>query len=140
MIVVDSCVIISFLMPKDPLHHIAVKWIEENLKHELVAPELALVEVSGCFARQRQSEEFISNSIAFIRDNFTLIEMDADLINTSIDFARKCAIRGADAIFAATTHSEDAKYLATFDAELAERAGKIITTVNLKEKAEKAKS
>lgn len=140
MIVVDSCVIISFLMPKDPLHQIAVKWIEENLKHELVSPELALVEVAGCFARQRQSEEFISNSIAFIKDNFTLIEMDSDLINTSVEFARKCSIRGADAVFAATAHSEDAKYLATFDAELADRASKIIKTVNLKETTEKAKS
>lgn len=132
IVVVDTSVWISWLLPGDPNHIIALNWISSYAQGggSLLSPTMLVIEISSgvsratgqpVLARRAVSQVY---SLPFIR----IVPMDENLVRETTSVAADHKLRGADAVFVALAKIE-AMPLVTFDEEQLSRPAGVITTI-----------
>lgn len=118
---IDASVWVSAADPRDAFHDESETFLAavelEGLG--LVVPAFAKVEVACAFARK--SEEVMALSLV------VYVPTDANLIEMAWRDGTDQRLRGADALYAATSHMAGAQ-LISWDNELVERAGALTPT------------
>ena len=106
MYYVDTSVLIAVLLPQDPHHRAARKWLEDESIHGIpfVTSLLAVVELSGFFSRRvsPRHAEAVQTALTRIR----LLEMAAagswaEILNKASHVAGRFGLPGGDAIHSA---------------------------------------
>lgn len=129
MIVVDTSVIVSAANAADRHHEAAKKWFDDNQSEELLIPRFCLLEITSALARRKIARAKIEDVLAFVKDRFSISDIDDSFVRENLEVVTKCLLKTGDAIFVTTAFIEKARYLATLDEEQAERAKVVIKTV-----------
>jgi len=126
MITVDASVWTAVFEVKDRFHHESIRFLRASSVRNcrIYAPWLALVE-TGCALARRSRDG--SKALAAVTDLraipiLRLLDLDAGLLQESLELGAHLFLRGADAFYAATA-SLTGTTLITWDGELLERAG-----------------
>ena len=129
MIVIDTSVWISFLMPQEIYHRATHKWLRPHLavQNDIAAPQLVLSELGGSLSRRTNNsnigDKAISRMIAI--SNLKLISMDYYLSVRAARIAANFKLRGADAYFVAVAAELNAP-LVSWDKEHRTRVASLI--------------
>jgi predicted nucleic acid-binding protein len=133
-VVVDASVWVSRFDAGDVHHARCQAWFEAQSATGawLIAPVLALAEVSGAIARRTGLPKLAHASIDLLQrlPNVRLVALDSNLAREAARLAADQSLRGADAVYVATA-ARLGVALATLDHEQAERAQTVISTVSL---------
>ena len=132
VVVIDSSLWISRLLPADSNHGAARGWVARHVQSggTLLAPTMLAIETAAGVARatnntgvgQRAAEDLYL--LPYVR----LIALDAPLVEQTIRVAAGQRLRGADAIFVALAQREGVP-LVTFDREQLSRAAALVPVI-----------
>jgi predicted nucleic acid-binding protein len=130
MIVVDASVWMSGLTPRDIFHEISRSWLaSQHARNIMLAiPVICLAEVSGAISRVTGYSEDGLRAIDQIlaRSNLRVLPVDHPLGLEAAQLAAQLHLRGADAVYVALARRLNIP-LATWDQELLQRGGQIVT-------------
>ena len=131
MRVIDASVWVSHLLEQD-IHHAASRRClakSVNQGEIIIAPGLLLAEVAGAIARRSGEPRLGRRAVAHVTSTpgLRLIAGDPQLSTTAARLAADLRLRGPDAQYVAVAQHLDVP-LVTWDKELLDRAGAIITT------------
>jgi predicted nucleic acid-binding protein len=132
VVVIDTSVWISRLLPTDSNHSLARNWIDQHLLNGgmLVAPVLLVTEVASATSRQTRRPSLAHRAVSrlYHLTGMSLVPIDQTLIDTATDFAADLGIRGTDALFVALAKQLNIP-LVTFDSEQIQKPVGIIHTI-----------
>lgn len=124
MSVVDASVWVSRFLPDDAFHDASRAWLIQVTAsgQPLVAPAIALAEVSGAIARRTGDTELGYRIVQQIRQlpTLQLISVDVGLGQLAAQIASERQLRGADAVYVAVAHQLQLS-LVTWDQEQMDR-------------------
>jgi predicted nucleic acid-binding protein len=132
VIVVDSSVWVSRMVPQDAFHQVSRRWVANAVSsgETLIIPSLALAETAGAVARRtgraalgRQSARWILR-VPGIRVD----PVDRAFALVASRLAADLMLRGPDAVFVALAYRFGVP-LVTWDGEQASRASVLVTTL-----------
>lgn len=135
MIVVDSSIWVSRMVPQDAFHSASRRWIANAVSggETLVIPSLALAETAGAVARRtghavvgRQTARWILRIPGLRVD-----PVDRAVAMVAARLAADLMLRGPDAVFVALAYRLGVP-LITWDSEQANRASPLVTTLQPK--------
>ena len=130
-VVVDASVWVSRLVDSDVHHARCQTWLEKQASEGglLVAPVLALAEVAGAISRRTNQPSLAHQAVKILLalPSLRLVSMDPSLAGLAAKLAGDHALRGADAVYAATA-SQLGLPLVTLDSEQLQRAQSIVST------------
>jgi len=130
MIVIDATVWISRILVEDIFHTISRTWMRAQSAqgHLLVVPSLFFAEVGGVVARRTGSTAMGMETIQRIArvPALRVIPINRNLGVDSGKLAAQLHLRGADAVYVALARRLNIP-LATWDQELLQRAGQVVT-------------
>lgn len=132
LVVVDTSVWISWLLPTDLNHASAHNWISRYVHAGglLLSPSMLVIETASGISRATNQSAVGAQAA---RQIYTLsfvqvAPLDQNLVNETADIAATYKLRGADAIFVALAKRE-AVPLVSFDHEQLTRPTAIIATI-----------
>jgi predicted nucleic acid-binding protein len=132
-VVVDASVWVSRLVDGDIHHARCQAWLEKQTSEGglLVAPALVLAEVAGAISRRTGYPTLAHRAVEVLQalPSLRLVSVDASLAGLAAGLAGDHAMRGADAVYAATA-SQLGLPLVTLDGEQLRRAQSIISTTS----------
>jgi predicted nucleic acid-binding protein len=131
-VVVDASVWVSRLVPGDVHHERCHAWFEGQTANGdlMVSPVLLLPEVSGAISRRTGRPELARRAVALIQElaSLRLVSVDPPLAGLAAQLAADHALRGADAVYAATAQQLGLS-LVTLDSEQLERSQAVVSTL-----------
>ncbi|MCH8744341.1 MAG: type II toxin-antitoxin system VapC family toxin [Chloroflexi bacterium] len=127
---IDSSIIVSYLVESDSRHQMALSYFSglENGDYSFHAPMLVPVEVAGVLGRR----EPLPNRLAILlrwqqtisdweeAGKITLYPLNRDRMNNAVNITQQNRLRGADSIVAGLAQELDMP-LKTFDQEILQR-------------------
>jgi predicted nucleic acid-binding protein len=128
---IDSSVIISSLLEREPRHKEALEIWECVISGETIAvmPYSVFVEVVAAIRRRTGSEELafeVKNELVNIESLFFVI-LDDKAAEDAAEIAAKTAVRGMDALVIQVAKEFDTE-LVTFDDEMMTKAAKVLSS------------
>jgi len=130
MIVIDASVWVSRIFTDDIFHLVSQAWLRAKAAqgHLLVVPSLFFAEVGGAVARHTRSTAMGMDAIQRIArvPALRVISLNRDLGMDAAKLAAQLHLRGADAVYVALARRLNIP-LATWDQELLQRGGQIVT-------------
>lgn len=131
MMVVDASVWVSRFLPEDVFHQVSRTWLIEmtTAGMALVAPTIALAEVSGSIARRTGNDQLGYQIVQQIRQlpAVQFIAVDDTLGQLAAQIASTYRLRGADAVYMAVAQRLQIP-LVSWDQEQLDRAAAGVTT------------
>ncbi len=130
-VVVDASVWVSWLITQDANHNISRLWMERYIKTGglLVAPALALIEISAAISRQTgqiaQAKE-VAKDLSSVR-TMRFVPLDSVLIRVAVDVAADLKLRAGDTTYVAVAYQLKIP-LVSWDKEQLQRAGRLTRT------------
>ena len=130
MIAVDASVWVSGFTLQDAYHDVSRAWLAtQHASNSLLAiPVICLAEVSGAISRvtgySGDGERAINQILA--QSNLRILPVDHPLGLVAAQLAAQLRLRGADAVYVALARRLNIP-LATWDQELLQRAGQVVT-------------
>ena len=130
-VVVDASIWVSRLVDGD-LHHARCQaWFQTQTSDGglLVSPVLMLAEVAGAISRRTGQRTLAHRAVGMLQElpSLRLVSVDAPLAGLAAQLAADHALRGADAVYAATA-AQLGLPLVTLDGEQLHRAQFIVST------------
>jgi predicted nucleic acid-binding protein len=129
MVVVDTSVWVSRLVPQDAHHEASKRWLDEfsAQKGQIVAPVLLLLEVAGAISRRTGEPSLAHQAVKQLQrpGRLRLVPIDRRLGLIAAQLAGDLGLRGADAAYVAVAHHLGIPLL-TWDEDQTEKAGKAI--------------
>lgn len=131
--VVDASVWVSRLVQGDTNHARCQAWFQTQTSDGslLVAPALVLPEVAGAISRRTGQPTLAHRAVSVMQGlpALRLVSVDSSLAGLAAQLAADHALRGADAVYAATA-SQLGLPLVTLDREQHQRARSIVSTIS----------
>jgi predicted nucleic acid-binding protein len=125
MILLDTSVWISCVLPEDVNHVRSRTWLEATLAsgEMFTGPSLLAIETAGAVARRLRDPQSGRDAVGQLMrmPDFELIPLSDDLVLSATQIAADLRLRGSDAIFVATA-METGSPLVTLDQEILTRA------------------
>ncbi|MEO6062514.1 MAG: PIN domain-containing protein [Thermoflexales bacterium] len=126
MLIIDANVWLAAFDPHDAFHGPSAAFLRTaaRLRLPLNAPVFALVEIGCALSRRTRDATFARGALGRVRAYplLALTPVDERLIATALEIGMRLALRGADALYAATAALTGAT-LISWDAELSAQAG-----------------
>lgn len=106
MSVVDASIWVGLLVPYDAFNVPSSEWLAARLADgaHLAAPRFVLAEVAGAIRRRLRDQLAADAAVATMLSirGLRLVAMDEPLVQNTAELVARLALRGADAIYAAT--------------------------------------
>jgi predicted nucleic acid-binding protein len=131
-VVVDASVWVSRMVPGDVHHERCRAWFEaQTVGGDLmVSPVLLLPEVAAAISRRTGQPRLARRAVDLLQElsSVRLVSVDPALAKAAAQLAADHALRGADAVYAATAQHLGLS-LVTLDGEQLERAQAVVSTL-----------
>lgn len=133
-VVTDASLWVSRLTPQDAFHPWVSEWMAARRAEgsQMLAPALLLAEVAGAIRRRTGDSALARKAVELLKDlpGLRLVAMDEALLEEAAGLAAELGLRGADATYVAVA-SRLGLPLATLDSDQRERAGSVVSIVEL---------
>jgi len=131
-VVVDASVWVSRMVPGDVHHDRCRAWFEaQTIAGDLmVSPVLLLPEMAGAISRRTGRPRLAQHAVDLLQElsSVRLVSVDPTLAKAAAQLAADHALRGADAVYAATARQLELP-LVTLDSEQLERSQAVVSTI-----------
>ena len=131
-VVVDASVWVSRMVPGDIHHQRCRAWFEAQTADGdfMVSPVLLPPELAGAISRRTGRPGLAQRAVELLQQHSSLrlVSVDPQLVKLAAQLAADHALRGADAVYAATAQQLGLS-LVTLDGEQLERAQAVVSTL-----------